>query len=740
MQEVVRHAPRVAVSFVCVRAALALSLCFVLDSRLAIAQRSSAPPSVPQRPLAVVKEEGRLLDAPTGTLVIRLTRDVQPLDGQLTAVIATSSNPLQKVDMSAHLSIAGDVVRIDFSHWPLNSGRHEARLFLAGMDGRWQPIGTLLFDVAQLASTSRPSNESASPKSFSAKLDLSLAAQVQEKVSGSQRPSTRPQFADLGLQGSLSTGHGGDDWDVKSQIQLAGSSYRQQAVSFGRMGSAAPKVDIPSYLVESAFRDTRLSVGHISVDAHPLLMSGVSNRGLALLQKLPFGLDLGVSVQNGESVVGHRNLLGLSERRNQFRSIGLGYDFNQERPGYTRFDLNLLDARVFNSASGSAAVQADESRGYGGRFLWRRQDGALRFEAVYARSEYTPAVVPVNFPSTNAGFARTLEAGYDIAKEIAVTPKLPFSLVAAARQEFASPHYRSLGSGYSANFNLNVQTLTARLGAATAQTQFTQRFDNVDRNRTYMRNRVSGNALNVSLPMGRFFGEGLGWRWALEKPADGSASSELSNPSQWLPTLTFSRSGTRGYGDPDFVPAGYFVEDLPDVYVANRAVGLQWQFERVSFGSRASWIEQQNRQSGFEKQSTSDKRFSLSADWRVTDALTVNMAYDPTYNYRFESNTRSDAKQLRGGLSWSITDQLQLQGDINHASDSDDTGTRSNRTNTSQLQLTRRFVLPLPGWKNLPGSGYVRISESRGFAFTLGAPVLEPRSRRIQIGCTMSLF
>ena len=70
----------------------------------------------------------------------------------------------------------------------------------------------------------------------------------------------------------------------------------------------------------------------------------------------------------------------------------------------------------------------------------------------------------------------------------------------------------------------------------------------------------------------------------------------------------------------------------------------------------------------------------------------------------------------------------------------DSADTRYNRQNTSQVQLAHRFNLPIPGWKNWPARHRCAFSESRGFNFNAGSPVLEPTVTRIQLTVTLSLF
>jgi hypothetical protein len=719
------------------------------------------PPSAPSASAELRVAIDSLVLEGNAPVQAKLARALTPADGSIGVFVAAKSNPTRRIDVTPHTQAFGDTVMIDLSVWPLNPEEHILSFFRIGLDGKWTPIGQAQLTVRAPSVAASPGSAlgasagfGASKPPFAVRLDVGVNAQLSERNGGSQRPSQRPHATDLTLQGAIETNAEGDDWEAKAQIQLAGNSYRQSAANYGRLGADAPKIDVPSYQAEASWQGSRINLGQVSVDAHPLLASGLNNRGVAFVQRLPGGFDVGLSAQSGESLSGIRNFLGLEQRNSQYRVVGVGYDIRPDKPGFFRIDLNAIDARVPVRRFGGGPQAVDESRGAGARAAWRNDDSSIRLEGVFASSRFRPGEVPQNFPSENTGQARTFEAGYDAIRDKPLFKELPFSLTLAARHEYSSPFYRSLGSGYSANFNMNVVGATARLGALSSQLQITRRFDNVDEERIYIRNRVDGSAVNLNFPLGQFFGDNLKQAWAMTSslpppaapasaapdPAAPPSFATPPRPSPWLPALTFAQQLTHGYGDHGFVPLGYGVEDLPDVYVINRALGLQWQFERVTAGLKANRTNQTNRQKTFENQSTWDKRYSAQIDWRVTDKFNLSFAYDPTYNYRFDTNVRSDARQLRGGMTWTVNDQWQLTADLNHSSDFDSADTRYNRQNTSQIQVAHRFQLPIPGWKKLAGQASLRFSESRGFNFNAGSPVLEPTVQRVQLTVTLSLF
>lgn len=222
--------------------------------------------------------------------------------------------------------------------------------------------------------------------------------------------------------------------------------------------------------------------------------------------------------------------------------------------------------------------------------------------------------------------------------------------------------------------------------------------------------------------------------------APAAPPEEAPKLSPWWPTLSFTQQLNHGFGDPGFVPTGYTGDDLPNVKVKNRAYGLSWQFEKISFGVKTNRTDQTNLQPGQQKLSTWDKRHSANFEWKITDAFTIGLGYDPSFNYRFDTGTRADARQLKGSTSWTINEEWQFTGELNHSADFESTSTKYNRVNASQMQLARRFTIPIAAWKKLPAQFYIRATESRAFNASGTATPTEPRMLRIQLGFTITLF
>ena len=136
---------------------------------------------------------------------------------------------------------------------------------------------------------------------------VGLKTQAWERHSSTAQPPSRTSFVDGTLQGSLQTDHGNEAWAIKSNTQIAGSTYRPEALQYGTRGAQAAQVDLGSYLVEGnqgahTPYATRLALGHVQAGEHPLLANSIANRGLVLRQRLGERVELMLSSGSTDGV------------------------------------------------------------------------------------------------------------------------------------------------------------------------------------------------------------------------------------------------------------------------------------------------------------------------------------------------------------------------------------------------------------------------------------------------------
>jgi hypothetical protein len=91
-------------------------------------------------------------------------------------------------------------------------------------------------------------------------------------------------------------------------------------------------------------------LGQISSTTHPVLHTNVSNRGFSFAHRVPSGFEFTGSAQSSANLSGTSNLTGLSNRHAIHSNVGVGYDFQADKPGHFRADVMHFDGRALHLA------------------------------------------------------------------------------------------------------------------------------------------------------------------------------------------------------------------------------------------------------------------------------------------------------------------------------------------------------------------------------------------------------
>jgi hypothetical protein len=659
-------------------------------------------------------------------------------EGKLT-LLTRSSRSREVLDLSDLATVAPTAIEVDLTQFPLSPGEYRIDVALESADGKVTPLGALELRIASAKSASG----AAAPVDpyafvFTPTMDLGVKAQVLERLQDGAKASARPRFHDLTVQGGIESSLSGADWEARARLQYAGSSVRSEALTFSSDGVRAAKVNVQDYLFDAGWRDTRVQLGNVSVTTHPVLLSNISNRGAAFAHRLPFGLEISSATQAVTTLAGLDNFTGLSNQRAQSRSLNFGYDFVKTNPGQTRLDVSFYDG-VRPNFGATVGAQDEKSNGVGGRFLWRNEAGTLRTEWIYAQSAHESPRPEGGFKKER-GEAYTAEAGYDALKDYDFLGS-KLAITTAARLEYSSPFYRSLGSNYVSNYQTTSQLLGFALGSAQLQLQTIQRFDNVGEDKAYIRNRINARLINLNLPSD-LVQSAYASLFKAAPDATAPKPAEPAKPSPWVPTISFSHNVYDGFGDKGFIPEGFVEADLPHVVSSNSAMGLAWRFEKFSGGWKGTLTREKNLQVGEEKTSSRNLRHSFNADYNPTPSLSFGAGYDRGVGERLDDPAMKLAATVSGKASWKINDKNDLAFDFNRSRDYDSINTRNAISRRAQLQWSSRRDLTLPGMSRpFPMRSYVRTIVSDNYNWSIGATsVTTPRIWAIQLGFTVSLF
>lgn len=95
---------------------------------------------------------------------------------------------------------------------------------------------------------SQPSTQ-ARDLTITPKLSVNFKSQMLDARTGSAGQSERPTFADIAFTGGIAAQYQRGNLNLQTNINLAGSTFQQEALRFGTLGEAAPRIDLSDYLI-----------------------------------------------------------------------------------------------------------------------------------------------------------------------------------------------------------------------------------------------------------------------------------------------------------------------------------------------------------------------------------------------------------------------------------------------------------------------------------------------------------
>jgi hypothetical protein len=419
---------------------------------------------------------------------------------------------------------------------------------------------------------------------FSPTATIGVSGQLAENHSGGFAEPERRTFQDLKLNIGASTKHEATAWAAESNANALGSSRQEEALRFGELGRAAPQVDLSDYLIGLRRRNTRLSLGHVSVGANRHLVNGFGSRGVTLgAEKGRASLTVGAL--NGTSIVGWDNLIGLTEANHRVASAILAGEL-LPRAGALHLDVSLLKGslRPQTGFTQGAVVDAERSTGGGVQLSASTPGGRLRLAGGYARSRFTnPARDPELLGDTTVQAvisetrgARYVELGVGLLEAKHVKSLGDVSLTAGYKHERIDPLYRSVTASLQADRQQDIVDANFTAGPLTGQVSHTRGHDNLGNVESVLRslNRESGASL--ALPLANI--------------------PSLKRLGAFAPALSYTFALTHALADGLPTNGSFRPSDLPDQKNTSHEMRAEWQKGRGRLGYRFSHSLQDNRQ------------------------------------------------------------------------------------------------------------------------------------------------
>jgi len=489
----------------------------------------------------------------------------------------------------------------------------------------------------------------------------------------------RSTFADATTQGTWKSEMGRGAFNMQSQFDLVGSSFRNEALRFGDLQNRAPKIDLSSYLMQFQQGTRKFNAGHSSFGAHRHLINNFASRGLTMALPLGPRADISLMTMNSTNIVGFDNFSGLRNRRHRMHGGVLGLEALKGRPGGLRFEVGVLDAWFTSNRQNftqSNINDAERSRGYSARLQAKNKSERGRLDAGFTRSYFYNPDDPLlnqgaNVLSSRAEIrnARYVDASYDLLKEFtfkraaaptaagpdgtppaqttqasqeasqpAVEPK-KLNLTLNFRHERVDPLFRSIGASTQADLFRNEAEFVGSFGELNFTAAHTRFNDNLAGIRTILRTNTRRAAVAINTPL-----QGL------------LSGRPPAQPNPFLPRVGYTFERVRASAD--FIPIGGGFDQpgaIPDQANIVQSFVAEWQIKEFKLAYRLNHSFQDNSALGRERSDLQNFTHNATFGWNPLTTLELN------FDLNFEdSNNREQARTdrtLRFGFTanWQAT-------------------------------------------------------------------------------------
>lgn len=629
---------------------------------------------------------------------------------------------LNKTDITNLCTVKPDSIEFLPAPFALPLGNVVFTIFRLQADGEWKEIARFSIQVVTTVSavTSPATNANANAQDtisnddtkrrfgfekllFTPSVTIGFKSQFGETHFPDTNKPARPKFLDSTLQGSIKTEMKRGSMNSTMQFDVAGSSFRKEALRFGELGERANHIDLANYLMHLEFSRTRLNSGHTSFGTNRHLINNFASRGITLTVPVGKRDEFSFAALNGTSVVGFDNFFGLDNRNHQLLSLSWAHEFLRERPGGLRIETSFLDGSLLpqTGVNQGSITDAEKSQGYGFRVIASDKKQRARFDGGFTRSRFTNPPDPLLNRGQNIvqvaevnRHARFIDASYDILRDVAITKTKKLTLNAAFHHEQADPLFRSVGAtGVQADRFNNQADISGNFD----QMNFSlthQRFnDNLANIPSILKSLTRRNAAAINAPLQSFFGKS-------------------DKPSKWLPRLGLNYDRVHQYGASIPVNGGFELDPstVPNQLSVNRNFTAEWQFTKYRVAYRFNRSSQDNRQTGREiadlYNTVNSFTFGFNPNQRIDLSVDVNSERasnkenkrtDQTWRYGFNANL-----QVTKNNSLSATLSTLNAFDLGQISD--------NFTNEFNVQWSWRFLAGKTQYKKVQGQFFIRYA------------------------------
>ncbi len=642
----------------------------------------------------------------------RLSRPLLPSEGRFAVLIG-------KTDMTAFFVATEQTFVFTPGLVQLPVGETQVTIYLVSAKDEWKQLVQFPLTIsapvkeaqapptAQSADPVNPTTQSNKKKNFAEKIGFSpsltigIKSQLRESHFPDANAPARSQFTDFTLQGSFKTEmtNGGNGY--QSQFDVAGSSFRQEALRFAQLGNEAPNFDLASYLMQFNVGKMKAQVGHIAFGSNRHLINSFSSRGISLT--LPFSShgDFSVAAMNGSSLVGFANFLGLNQRKHQIVTSTLGFELLPKRPSGLRVETSALHGSLLpvNNFNQGSVTDAEQSKGLSFRVLASDPSQRFKLDGGFARSRFTnpqdqllsqgKALVPVRANSRNAEY---LDASYNLLQNFKLTETKQANLAFNLKHERIDPLFRSVAAFTQADRLQNQFEMIAAIGEMNVIVTHQRFNDNLANLPSVLTTLTRRNALVMGMPLASFIGN-------------------LDKPLVWLPRIGYILDRTHQFGGNRPVSVGFdSASQIPDQLSFNQSFTADWQAKTLRFGYRFNRSFQDNRQPGREGADLQNliNSFALGLPTLGRVDVTLDLNFERAKN--LESNRTDRTLRLTSNINWRMTNNATFTANISGTGAGDLLQTSRNRNAEFDLQLAYRFISEKSRYRKVQGQFFIRYA------------------------------
>jgi hypothetical protein len=648
---------------------------------------------------------------------LRLSRALESSDGRLALFV-------DHTDVTALFTALPDRVIYQGERYPLPAGKHEVIAYLVSPEGSWKEIGR--FPIKALSS-----------RGFS-KAVIAPAASLTEKgqLSETHRPDqnapARDSFQDGTMQVTIRSEHARPAFTVRSEGQITGVTFRNEALRFRDKQHKAPRIDLSSYRLDLQRGSTVLSIGHLGYGSLRHMVNGFSSRGIALKFGEGKPLSLQLAVLNGSSIVGWDNFLGLAENQHRVLGATAGAELIPSRPGGLRLEATIFSGSVLPlSGFNQGSVQtAEKSRGAGLRLQATLLSRRLTFDAGAAGSRFFRArdeqveggiaVTPIPSRTRRADY---LDASLLLLQNRAVGKrKTSTNLTLSVHHERIEPLFRSVAVSVQADLQTDSLDLTWGIGPVTTQLAHTRSRDNLAGIETILTTKTRRNALALGAPLAAVFG------------ASGITAS-------FLPTVAVQLDQTHQFGFRVPPNSDFEKTHLPDQVSTNGTAALSWQVGRFQVGYRAGKTRQDNRQVGRERADFDTATNAVTLGFAPGEKFSVNFDLSREENHSVEERRRDRRERYGVNATWTMFGQTAISGNLSQTRGRNNLRTSDQRGTDVFVELASGFRLARGTAPKRQGRVFVRYADQRARSNDIVFGIRSDNQRgTVTSGLTLSLF